>query len=207
MTDISQIGGVILAGGKASRMGYRDKALLHLHGKTIIQHVIDRAKPQVSSLLISVNRNPQRYKELNLPLVADVTNSYEGPLVGIYSAMCWFQKPMNNQDMKYLACFAGDVPEFPIDFVKLLTTHLDRGSVKIAYCSIQDHIQPLFSVWNMQLIPEIKAAIDRGIFGPKLLFGDIENVQVDIRSSRPGSFLNINSIADLHQAERTILEK
>ncbi len=64
-----EIGGLIRAAGKASRMGFREKALIPLHGKPLIQHVFDLAEPQVQSLVVSVNRNPRLYHGLGHPLV------------------------------------------------------------------------------------------------------------------------------------------
>ena len=86
----SKIAGIILAGGKASRMGFVDKALLPLHGYPIINWIIDKTKHQVDTLALSVNRNQAAYGYLNLPIIADVESASPGPLVGIVSAMKYF---------------------------------------------------------------------------------------------------------------------
>ena len=70
----SEITGIILAGGKASRMGFVDKALLPLHGYPIINWIIDKTEHQVSTLALSVNRNEAAYRYLNLPIVADMSS-------------------------------------------------------------------------------------------------------------------------------------
>jgi molybdopterin-guanine dinucleotide biosynthesis protein A len=183
-------------------MGFRDKALLPLNDKPLIQHVIDLAKPQVNSLIISVNRNPELYRGLKLPLIADINHCHAGPLIGIYSAMRWFLQPENNNDCKYLACFAADVPSFPADCINSLAQGLDKGSAKLAYCQNGGEVQPLFSLWDLNLHQTIKLAIDRGVFGPKLLFNAIESIEVDMSSVDPMNFMNINSPQDLERAKR-----
>ena len=120
MIDKSQIGGVILAGGKASRMGFRDKALEPLHGQALLAHVINTAEPQVHSLTLSVNHNTERYQRFELPLVSDYVQTYAGPLLGIFSAMRCFLGSKPHQHIEYLACFAADVPEFPGHVVQAL---------------------------------------------------------------------------------------
>lgn len=196
-----------MAGGKASRMGFRDKPLMPFHSQTLIEHVLALAQPQVGSLVVSVNRNPGLYQRLNLPLVPDFKHCFEGPLVGIYSCMLWFQQSLSHQDFKYLACFPADVPEFPANVVSILSEQLERTSANIAYCCNEGQIQPLFSLWNLKLLTQIGAAIDRGVFGPKLLFNEIESIQVELAATTPGSFLNINSFDNLRQAERQITKK
>lgn len=59
--------GILLAGGKSSRMGGGDKCLLPLAGRPILAHVIERLKPQVAELIISANGEPTRFSDFGLP--------------------------------------------------------------------------------------------------------------------------------------------
>ena len=198
MINKSEIGGVILAGGKASRMDFRDKALEPLHGKPLLEYVVARAKDQVEALVLSVNHNIERYQAFELPIVRDRDTSYAGPLLGILTAMHWFQSAQAGKGIRYLACFPGDVPEFPRDVVSQLAQELDRGSASVAYIYHRDQIQPLFSLWRLDVIEQMEEAVAAGLYGPKLLFGSLKAVAVSSDDKSPGAFCNINSAEDLH---------
>jgi len=200
----SQIGGVILAGGRASRMNYRDKALQPLHGVPLLAHVIDRAGPQVEQLVLSVNHNAENYTQFALPIVGDQTRDYAGPLLGIYSAMRWFAEQQQGERIEYLACFAADVPRFPRQVVALLSAALVGAAAEVSYVQHRGQIQPLFSLWRLSVLERIGSAIESGIVGPKLLFGDLHSVVVCDEDETPGYYFNINSKAELATASALI---
>ena len=81
--------GILLAGGKSSRMGGGDKCLLPLAGKPILAYVIERLKPQVAELIISANGDPARFSTFGLPVVEDRLGGYAGPLAGILAGLEW----------------------------------------------------------------------------------------------------------------------
>lgn len=200
MISKSEIGGVILAGGRASRMDFRDKALQPLHGKPLLDYVIRKAAPQVGQLVLSVNHNIERYQAFALPIVSDHEGSYAGPLLGILSAMHWFQSNKASEDIRHLACFPADVPEFPVDVVSQLAQKLTKESAAVAYITHQGQIQPLFSLWHLDLREKVEAALAAGLNGPKLLFGSLNAVAVSCDDNSPGTFCNINSVEDLEAA-------
>ncbi len=204
MTSKSEIGGVILAGGRASRMGYCDKALVVLHGRPLLGHVIDKAAPQVSQLLLSVNHNSERYQEFALPLVDDLDRSYAGPLLGILSAMRWFRRSKQHAGIQYLACFPADVPEFPANLVGQLAEQLAKESAEVAYICHRDQIQPLFSLWSLKLEVAIEAAVAAGLYGPRLIFDSLQATALICEGDSPGSFYNINTSQDLDEAMQLI---
>lgn len=185
-------------------MNYQDKALLTLHKKPLIEHVIAKACDQVGSMVISVNRNLHLYSYLQLPLIPDYSNQYAGPLVGIYSAMGHFIKTRQQPGIKYLACLAADVPHFPNGVISDLYEALINTQSQVAYCVCEGQIQPLFSLWSMEAMANIESAINRGIFGPKLLFPELRTVMVEIPLADPGYFLNINSQESLSRAKKVI---
>ena len=204
MIDRSTIGGVILAGGKASRMSFRDKALLPLHDKPLLEYVTAKARPQVKQLVLSLNHNTEHYQSFNLAIVGDQDASYGGPLLGILSAMRWFQSTQADKGIRYLACFPCDVPEFPQDVVEQLAQQLHTESASVAYIHHRNQIQPLFSLWHLGLIRQIEEAISAGVAGPKLLFDTLEAVPVICEDKAPGAFYNINSPEDLDAATQLI---
>lgn len=204
MINKEQIAGVILAGGKASRMGYCDKPLLPLAGKPMIEHIIERATPEVSELLISVNRNPQHYSYLALPLIADFDKAFAGPLVGICSAMAWLEANRTEQRYSHLACFAGDVPCFPPGIVNTLATSLNTSNAVLALSQNNGQIQPLFSLWSLCTLPVIATAINEGLYGPKLVLPRIEHITIDFNDASASDFANINTESDWRNQEELL---
>ena len=200
MISKSEIGGVILAGGKASRMDFRDKALQPLHGKPLLEYVIDKAAPQVDHLILSINHNIEHYQAFGLPMVGDRDTSYAGPLLGILSAMHWFQSAPASKELRYLACFPGDVPEFPCDVVNQLAQRLSKKSATVAYICHQKQIQPLFSLWHLEHVKQVEDAVAAGLYGPKLLFSSLKAVAVNCDANTPAAFFNINTAEDLSAA-------
>lgn len=202
--DKSQIGGVILAGGRASRMDYRDKPLQLLHGEPLLAHVIAKASPQVAQVVLSVNHSAELYRAFALPLLKDQQPGYAGPLLGIYSAMSWFATEHDDPNIEYLACFAADVPEFPLNVVSELGAALQRHDAQLSYIQHRDQIQPLFSLWRLSLLDRLAEAIEAGIRGPKMLFDDLHSVAVPCEDESPGCFFNINGAEDLIAAAKLI---
>ena len=81
--------GIVLAGGKSSRMGGGDKALLPLGGRPLLAHVVARLRPQVAEIVLNANDDPGRFAAFGLPLVADRLAGQMGPLAGIHAGLAW----------------------------------------------------------------------------------------------------------------------
>jgi molybdopterin-guanine dinucleotide biosynthesis protein A len=119
--------GVLLAGGLARRMGGGDKPLRQLGGKPILDHVIDRAKPQVADLLLNVNGDASRFAGYGLPMAGDVIEGHAGPLAGILTGMDWART--KHPEAEWLASFATDAPFLPKNLVqRLKTAAADEGA-------------------------------------------------------------------------------
>jgi molybdopterin-guanine dinucleotide biosynthesis protein A len=218
MIPQTEIVGLVLAGGRASRMNFQDKALLPLHNRPLIEYVTSNAAAQVGKLVISANRNPHKYEYLGCPIIPDHdynsdhdsdsdhgrANNYAGPLLGICSAMRWAQSRRAANNWNYLACFAADVPSFPENLVRLLSEHLLESNSVVACSRCEGQLQPLFSLWSLDTLAVLEAAIDRGIFGPKPLLPEMSSVIVDFEKREPGYFFNINSEQGLARAAELI---
>src|SRR5262245_1961092 len=81
--------GVILAGGRATRMGGGDKCLLELGGRPILAHVIERLAPQVAAMALNANGDPRRFAAFGLPVLADSVAGHAGPLAGVLAGLDW----------------------------------------------------------------------------------------------------------------------
>ena len=116
--------GVLLAGGRSSRMGGGDKCLRPLAGRPILAHIIERLKPQVSDMIINANGDVARFAAFGLPVVADSIAGFAGPLAGVHAGLEWVKA--NRPDVRYVVTVATDTPFFPADLVQRFLAELKR---------------------------------------------------------------------------------
>src|SRR6185312_1953915 len=115
---MTEIPGVVLAGGLARRMGGGDKPMRKIAGKTILDRAIARLAPQCSELIINANGDPERFGGFGLPVIADDVADYPGPLAGILAALDW--AAANRPDARWILSAPGDCPFLPRDLVSRL---------------------------------------------------------------------------------------
>src|SRR5665213_1132642 len=115
-TDIT---GLVLAGGRGSRMGGVDKGLQEYHGMALAQHALNRLAPQVGRAMINANRNLDVYRSMGVPVWADESADYPGPLAGMLAGLAHCETP-------YLATVPCDTPDFPTDLVRKLSEGLTQ---------------------------------------------------------------------------------
>ncbi|MEM1302830.1 MAG: molybdenum cofactor guanylyltransferase MobA, partial [Pseudomonadota bacterium] len=154
--------GVILAGGLARRMGGGDKGLLTLGGQSLLQHVIDRLEPQVADIALNANGDPDRFGGYGLPVIADETTDFAGPLAGVLTGMVWGAA----QGADHIVTVAADTPFFPCDLVPRLQLALD-GDAQIALAATPDPKRgmarhPTFGIWPTALADDLRAALANG---------------------------------------------
>lgn len=197
-----QIGGVIVAGGQGTRMGGLDKPLLNLQGRPLLEHTVERARPQVMKLALSINRNLHKFTDFSLPLLTDQAGleplSEHGPLLGISRAMHHYR---DDGQISHLAVFPGDVPIFPTSLITQLAEAMQHDASEVAVSWTGDQIQPLFSLWALHCLQGIDNAIARGIRGPKLVLPEFTSSHVSIHCDEPGAFHNINTPEQLQSLE------
>lgn len=195
MTQVSDITGVILAGGKGRRMQGKDKGLIELNGKLLIQHVISAIAPQVGQLVISANRNLQQYANLGYPVVSDSMDDYQGPLAGFLAAMDRIDTP----DLVSVPC---DGPMLPHDLVQRLVAEREQAAADIAVAHDGRRLQPVYALVPTRLRQDLKAFLDSGERKIDLWYAQHNVVQVDFSDSAE-AFININTPQDreelLHQ--------
>lgn len=192
------IGGVILAGGRSSRMQFENKALLELGGKPLIAHVIAGAKPQVAQLSINANRDLERFAEFAIPVVPDNFGPEAGPLAGILTGMQFSRNKLPN--IQAVACFPADVPYFPADIVAQLTQVLNTESTQVAWLCSSGQWQPLFSLWSLALEDVLSTALRDGLYSPMALIRSLPNSVLNITDIGPNDFANLNTPEDLASA-------
>lgn len=140
---------IILAGGEGRRVDRKDKGLLRLDDKPLIQHVIDTISSQVDELIISANRNIDEYNAYGYRVVPDTVDTYRGPMAGIAAAL-----PLcSNEWVLIVPC---DMPALPGDLVKRLSIATDHSDICIAESG--DRLQLVFLI-NRKLLPSLEHSL------------------------------------------------
>jgi molybdopterin-guanine dinucleotide biosynthesis protein A len=183
------ITGVILAGGRGSRLGGVDKGLVPLHGRPLIEHVIDALRPQVDALLISANRNRDIYTSYGYPVIADVMGDYDGPLAGMLSAM-------RAAGSAYILTAPCDAPSIPADLARRLAEALVRENAVASTVSLQGRLQPVFALLCCTLAGDLENCLQQGERGTGAWLRRHQAVPVDF-SNVVDLFVNINTPQDL----------
>ncbi len=152
---ISDVTGVVLAGGRAQRMGGEDKGLVELADKPMISYVLERLNAQVGVVLINANRNIERYRQLGWPVISDTMTGYLGPLAGMSVAM-------QAADTKYIITAPCDSPFLPNDYVQRMFDQLNDDDADLAVATDGDRWQPVFSLIDMRLHGSLSAYLESG---------------------------------------------
>jgi len=205
MTQENDVYGLILAGGKARRMGGGDKALMKLAGRPLLQHAIERARPQVRDLIINANGDGARFDAFGLPVVPDVIDGYAGPLAGVLTGLEWVAE--NAPDCSWLATFATDAPFFPDDMVERMLECIEREKADMA-CAIRNgRTHPVFALWPLALKDDLRRAmVDEDMRKVDQWTSRYHIVHVEFADATRGMdpFFNINVAEQLAEAEHFI---
>ena len=200
---MTQVAGVLLAGGLARRMGGGDKCLRPLAGETLLARVIARVAPQIGPLILNANGDPARFASFGLPVVADVVEGYAGPLAGILTALDWAAE--NAPHHPLVASFATDAPFLPRDMVEVMVEARDLAGADLACAVSGGRTHPVFGLWPVELRADLRHAlveqgerkIDRWTASHRL-------VEVVFPCDPVDHFFNANRADDLAEAERLI---
>ena len=191
--------GVVLAGGRSRRFGSA-KAFAPLAGTNLIGHVVARAAPQVSRLLLSADGDP-RFAALGLPLVADDVKEHDGagagPLAGILAALDWLAA--REPDTRWLATFAVDTPLLPEDMVERLRAAAEREGAEIACGRSAGRLHPLQTLWSTALRASLRAALTTGERAVHRFAEQRRLAVVDFPAETFDPFANVNTPADLER--------
>lgn len=203
--ETKPIVGVLLAGGLARRMGGGDKPMRELGGKPILDHVIDRVRPQVHHLILNANGAADRFKKYGLPVVADVIEGHQGPLAGILTAMDWAAE--NVPEAEHVISFATDAPFLPHNLVVELMVPINEGTSPLSCAITGDRTHPVFGVWPIALRDELrKAMIDEEMRKIELWTDRIGVAHIPFSVEPVDPFFNVNRPENLEEAEGLLLK-
>ena len=194
----AQITGVVLAGGRGTRMGGVDKGLQLFQGTPLALHALRRLQPQVGACLINANRHLDQYRAFDVPVVADTLPDYAGPLAGFVSALGRCATP-------YLVTVPCDSPLFPTDLVARLAAALVSEQADIAMASAPEpdersgqlamRAQPVFCLLPVRLLPSLQAFIASG--RRKIDAWTAQHQTTLVAFDDPRAFANANTLDQL----------
>jgi molybdopterin-guanine dinucleotide biosynthesis protein A len=195
-----RIGAVILAGGASRRMGGMDKGLQLLAGRALVCHVIDCIEPQVDELVISANRNRDRYLALGYPVISDAPQAGEfaGPLAGISAGLA----VSRGSAVLFVPC---DMPRLPADLAARLKHSLDAAPADVAVAWCAGRLQPVVLMVRRNATVQERLASFFAAGGRRAdgWHEGLASVNVEFESAE--AFANINTAADLAAAEQRML--
>lgn len=190
--DTSSITGLILAGGRGSRMGCVDKGLQMFRGKPMVAHVIERLAPQVQGLLLNANQNLEVYQGFGLPVWPDSVQGFAGPLAGLQAGLAHCATP-------YLVTAPCDSPFLPADLVRRLGAALSEADADVAVAVTgsgagrQPH--PVFCLLKSALLPHLEAYLAGGGRKVEAWYRSLRVAEVTFADE--AAFRNINTLEEL----------
>ena len=197
----SPILGLVLAGGLARRMGGGDKTRIRIGGKTILERVLARLKPQCAAVILNANGDPARFADTGLPVVPDTVPDFAGPLAGILAGLDWAAAHV--PAIADVASVPGDCPFLPGDLVARLSAARDAAGVPLACARSGDWRHPVVGLWPVALRQDLRKAlveenmhkIESWTARHGIAVGDWPATPID-------AFFNVNTPADAAEAER-----
>lgn len=196
MARHEDISALVLAGGRATRMGGRDKGLIPLAGKPLVAHVIERLAPQVGQLLINANRHREDYAGFGHPVLADTLADYQGPLAGMLAGL-------EQIDTALLLTAPCDSPLPPLDYAERMLAARREADAEIAVATDGERWQPVFCLLGRELATSLEAFLAAGDRKIDRWFASHRTVAVNF-SDQPQAFANINSPAELTAMEQSL---
>ena len=197
MIDKEDITGLILAGGRGTRMGGVDKGLQAYLGMPLAMHALLRLSPQVGEIMINANRNLAAYESMGVPVWPDTLSDYPGPLAGFLTGLERCATP-------YLATVPCDSPLFPEDFVARLADRLDAEDAEIAIAATNEdgelRLQPVFCLMRASVMESLVRFTGGG--RRKIDAWTATLRQVAVAFDDAGAFVNANTLAELRELPR-----
>ena len=198
MITLEHITGLILAGGRAQRMGGIDKGLIPFHGKALIESAINRLKPQVSTILINANRSITKYSHYGYPVLMDETPGFSGPLAG-------FSVGLKHCKTSYLLTSPCDSPLLPVDLAKKMAVQLENNDLELVFASSKEDdgkiwSQPVFCLMKSDLQDSLDVFLSKGDLKIDRWFKELRSGTVVFEN--PQAFANVNTPEELADLEK-----
>ena len=192
---MTKITGLILAGGRGSRMGSVDKGLQPFRGKPMVSHVLTRFQLQVDEVLINANRSIEEYAAFGYRVIADAIDGFAGPLAGLHAGMTNASHPL-------VATAPCDSPFLPLDLVARLAAAMQRENADLAVAKTFDQPHPVFCLVRTSLAPHLQAFLESGQRKIDKWYATLSVVEVAFDEVE-AAFSNINTVEELKSFEQS----
>jgi molybdopterin-guanine dinucleotide biosynthesis protein A len=192
---------LVLAGGRATRMGGGDKALLPFGEATLLDQVLDRMVAQGSGTLLSANGDPARFARFGLPVLADPLPDHPGPLAGVLAGLEWLrdQAPTATD----LVTVPTDTPFLPLDLVARLVAAREGEHADLACAASGGRLHPVIGLWPVRLAAALRVALaEEGLRRVGEFAARFRRVSVAYETDPIDPFVNVNTPLELAEAER-----
>lgn len=195
----NDITGVILSGGRSSRMGV-NKSFLKLGNQTIIERIVDLMKLIFSEVIIITN-TPDEYKFFNLPLYEDIYK-WKGPLAGIHSALVHSK----TDKVFVISC---DVPLMSGEMIEYIINY--KSDKPIVFCEAAGYHQPLVGLYSKKIIKEVEKFISNNELSDKSFHQFLKNIDAEIINPekldfyKDELFFNVNRPEDFEQIKKLFI--
>ena len=190
------ITGLILAGGRGSRMGGVDKGLQNHLGMPLALHALLRLAPQVGAVMINANRNLGAYESFGVPVWPDPLADYAGPLAG-------FLAGLEHCDTEWLVTVPCDTPAFPEDLVARLAAGAAAADAPVALTrTLEDGVaqtHPVFCLMRASLLESLVRFTQGG--GRKIDRWTASVGAVEVPFDDPAAFFNANTPDELQRLQ------
>jgi molybdenum cofactor guanylyltransferase len=194
MPASTTITGLILAGGRGTRMGGVDKGLQVLRGKAMIEWVLARLAPQVDEVLINANQNIERYARLGHRVVPDHIAGFAGPLAGLHAGLRAAAHPL------VVTC-PCDSPFLAADLVPRLREALERDAADLAVARTGEQPHPVFSLVRREALPGLARFLESGGRKIDAWYASLKTIEVRF-DDEAEAFSNINTADELRDWDR-----
>lgn len=192
--------GFILAGGLGRRIG-GDKAMRRLDGRPLVDHVIERFRPQVAALALNANDDPTRYASWGFPVIPDGIGGQPGPLAGILAGLEWAGNLRPAPESIVTA--PVDAPFLPLDLVSRLCEARDAARADIAVAASAGRNHSVVALWPVNIADRLRQAIVRDALRKvETWLGNFSVVAVAFSDLPIDPFFNVNTDTDLATAAR-----
>jgi len=194
MNKQNKVTGVVLAGGLARRMNKQDKGLIDYHNRPMVSYAVDAMAQVASTVFINANRNISEYSRFGYQVISDQTDSFDGPLAGMLSAM-------DHANTDILCVMPCDSPLIRAEHLTKLIDALTENNADIAVAFDGERIHPVFLALKTSLQSSLNDYLQQGDRKIDLWLEQHNLIKVDF-SHTADVFLNINTLSELNTLEK-----